>query len=67
MKDYHTIKYCPGKANMVTDASSQKSDENLYYICTIRMSLLIEFRKPNVEVKMDFSSGILATLKVRPI
>ena len=52
---------------MVTDALSQKSGKNLHYIRTVRMPLLIELRKLNVEVEIDSFGGVLATLKVMPI
>ena len=68
LKDYDCIiEYHPGKANVVADALGQKSSKNLYHIRMTRMPLLIELRKLDVEAEIDSSSGVLATLKVRPI
>ena len=68
LKDYDCIiKYHPEKANVVVDALSQKSGGSLYHIRTTTMPLFIELQKLNVELAMDASSGILATLKVRPM
>ena len=41
--------------------------KNLHYIHAIRMPLLVELRKLDVEFGIDSSKGILATLKVRPL
>ena len=66
LKDYNcTIEYHLGKANVVANALSKKSTGNLHYIHIIRVSLLVELRKLNVEFGMDISDGILATPKVR--
>ena len=52
---------------MVADALSQKLSGSLHYICTVRISLLIELRKLDIEFKVNTSSGVLTTLRVRPI
>ena len=68
LKDYNfIIEYHPGIANVVADALSQKSTGNLYYIRAIRMPILIELRRLNVEFGVDTCDSVLATLKVRLI
>ena len=68
LKDYDcTIEYHPGKANVVANALSRKSTKNLYYVRAIRVPLLMELRSLGVELILDASGGILATLKVRPL
>ena len=68
LKDYDcTIKYHPCKANVVADALSQKLIGNLHYIHAIRMPILIELRRLNVEFEVDTLVSVLATLKVRPL
>ena len=61
------IEYHPGKVNVVGDAFSQKSIGNLHYIRAIRMPMLIELRRLNVEFNIDAPDSVLATLKVRPL
>ena len=66
LKDYDcTIEYHLVKANVDANALSQKSRESLYYIHTTTLLLLIELWKLNVELIMDASSGVLATLKIK--
>ena len=53
MKDYDlTIHYHPGKANVVTDALSQKLGGSLAALLTQQTSLLKEIEKMQVEVLM---------------
>ena len=68
LKDYDcTIKYHPGKANVVADIFSQKLTGNLHYICVIKMPILIELKRLCVEFDLDTPDSVLATLKVRPL
>ena len=68
LKDYDcTIEYYPSKVNIVVDALSRKLTSNLYYICTLKMPLLVELRKLDVKLFLNEFEGILATLKVRPM
>ena len=62
-----SFKYHPGKANVVTNALSQKLSGSLCYIRTVKMALLIELRNLDTKLKVDTCSGILAILKVRPL
>ena len=59
------IEYHPSKANVVAATLSWKSIGKLYYIRVIRMSMMIELRKLNIELSVDAPDYILATLKVR--
>ena len=68
LKDYdYTIEYHPDKANVVADALSWKSTRNLHYIRAIRMPILIELRRLNMEFEVNSPDSILAALKVRPL
>ena len=68
LKDYDCIiEYHPGNANVVADALSWKSTGNLYYVRAIRVPLLMELRSLGVDLTLDASGSILATLKVRPL
>ena len=53
MKDYDlTIHYHPGKANVVTDALSQKLGGSLAALLTQQTSLLKEIEKMQIEVQI---------------
>ena len=66
LKDYDcTIEYHPSKANVVADALSRKSTGSLHYVHAIKMPMLIELRKLNVELNANEPDCILAILKVR--
>ena len=68
LKDYDcTIEYYLGKANIVADALSKKLTGNIHYIHTIRIPILVELRRLNVELVIDTADSVLATLKVRPL
>ncbi|CAL1410109.1 unnamed protein product [Linum trigynum] len=60
LSDYDcTIKYHPGKANVVADALSRKRESPLLE--------LVSLRAMNVELELEEVTKLLATLKVRPM
>ncbi|XP_020098378.1 uncharacterized protein LOC109717113 [Ananas comosus] len=67
LKDYDvTILYHPGKANVVADALSRKSVENLAMAITHQPSLWNKIRRFDLEVVAPEMPAILATLVVQP-
>jgi hypothetical protein len=68
LKDYDcTIDYHPGKANVVADALSRKSNATLAHIQVTYLPLLLELRSMRTEFKMDGQNALIANLRVRPL
>ena len=67
IKDYElVIEYHPGKANVVTDALSQKSSTSLSYIRTAYVPILMEMRTLGLDLSYDGYGALLASFVVRP-
>ncbi|XP_038880367.1 uncharacterized protein LOC120072016 [Benincasa hispida] len=67
IKDYDcSIKYHPGKANVVADALSRKSSGPKAVIGSIRGMLLQEFRTSRIALSVELSGGMIPTFQIRP-
>ncbi|GFZ10843.1 hypothetical protein Acr_22g0002410 [Actinidia rufa] len=63
IKDYNIlIQYHPGKANLVADALSQKSTDNLVCLVTSQTPLSIELERAEIEVVAPGTSMMLTTI-----
>ena len=68
IKDYDcTIEYHPGKANVVADALSRKSEGSYAYLQTVYLPLLIELRSFGVQLQVADTGILLASLYVHPL
>ena len=68
IKDYDcTIEYHPGKANVVVDALSRKSEGSYAYLETVYHPLLIELRSLGVQLQVADTGTLLASFYVRPL
>ena len=68
IKDYDcTIEYHPGKANVVADALSHKPEGSYAYLQKVYLPLLIELRSLGVQLQVDDTGTLLASLYVRPL
>ena len=67
LKDYDlTINYHPRKANVVADALSRKSMENLTVLITHQSQLLEDIRKLKLDIRIYDSTVRLANMRVQP-
>ena len=68
IKDYDcTIEYHPGKANVVADALSWKSEGSYAYLQTVYIPLLIELRYLGVQLQVADAGTLLESIYVRPL
>ena len=68
IKDYDcTIEYHPGKANVVADALSRRSESSLPHMRSGYLPLLVDLRALEVILEVDDSGALLATFHVRPL
>ena len=66
IKDYNlVIDYHRGKANVVTDALSQKSSMMLALICTAYMLLLFDMKTLGISLDYNGYGALLASFGVR--
>ncbi|KAJ8769768.1 hypothetical protein K2173_007628 [Erythroxylum novogranatense] len=66
LKDYDcTIEYHPGKANVVADALSRKSNLSAAQMQLSRLHNLIHLRALNVDLNLEQDRALIATLKLR--
>ena len=68
IKDYDcTIEYHPGKANVVADALSKRSESSLPHMRSDYLPLLVDLRVLGVILEAEDSGALLATFHVRPL
>ena len=68
IKDYEcTIEYHPGKANVVVDALSRKSNGSISHLQAVNLPRLAELRSLGVRLELTDNEALLATFHVRPI
>ena len=68
IKDHdYTIKYHSGKANVVADALSRKSEGSYAYLQTVYLPLLIELRYLGVQLQVADPRTLLASFYVCPL
>jgi hypothetical protein len=67
IKDYDcTIKYHPGKANMVADALSRKNKTTLGRLTVGKYWQLVELKEMGADLSINAGDGLVAQLLVRP-
>ncbi|KAJ8759236.1 hypothetical protein K2173_006756 [Erythroxylum novogranatense] len=59
--------YQLGKANMMADALSRKSNSSIAQIQVSRLPSLIKLRALNVKLNMEQDEALIATLKLKPM
>ena len=62
-----TIKYYPGKANVVVDALSRRLESSLSHMRSGYLPLLVDLRALRVILEAEDSRALLATFHVRPL
>ena len=68
IKDYDcTIESHPGKANVVVNALSRKTEGSYAYLQTVYLPLLIELKSLGVQLQVADSGTLLASFYVRPL
>ena len=68
IKDYDcTIEYHPGKANVVADALSRRSQSSLSHMRSGYLPLLVDLRALGVILEVEDSGALLSTFHVRPL
>ena len=68
IKDYDcTIKYHPGKTNVVADALSWKPEGSYAYLQIVYLPLLIELRSLGVQLQVADTGTLLASFYVLPL
>ena len=68
IKDYEcTMKYRPGKANVVDDALGRKSTGSISHLKAVYLPRIMEFRSLGVRLELTDNGALLATFHVRPI
>ena len=66
IKDYEcSIKYHPGKANVVVDSISRRPMSSLSHLRAVHLPQLIELRSLGVGLELTDSGVLLATFHVR--
>ena len=68
IKDYEcTIEYHQGKANVVADALSRKSNGSISHLKAVNLPRLMELKSLGVRLELTDNEALLATFHVRPI